>query len=354
MFKHLLSSATTFIFGVLLTLVLIWYIPTAEAAPSAYVTTAQAPTIVQESVAAAPMISYQGRLLDPVTGQPKPDGSYTMAFRLYAVNSGGSALWTENKSITVNKGLFSTLLGDTTALDLAIFNGQDLFLGITVGADPETAPRQQLAHVAYAIYAATAGKANNADRLENNSAAAFAPAGHTHDGSTIVDESITASDIKNRTRTISYPANALSYTSGDAVIKQSATGLDWAASFSSPAYLWITKPSDWDGSSDVVLRIYFQVTSNNGGSAGFFIRPRSYNVGNVFADAASQNADGSSVVTVSANGNRTIYSQTFTMPANKFARDNWVVTLQRLGAGTETYGDSVILHTVEISYTAVQ
>lgn len=354
MFRRLLGSATFFIFGALLVLAFIHYIPTVEAAPSAYVTTAHSPTIVQESVAAVPMLSYQGRLLDPLTGQAKPDGSYTMTFRLYAVATDGSALWTESKSVTVNKGLFSTLLGDTTALDQTIFNGQDLFLGITVSSDPETTPRQRIAHVAYAIYAATAGNANNAARLENNSAAAFAAAGHTHDGSTIVDESITANDIKNRTRTISYPANALSYTPGDAVIKQSAIGLDWAASFSSAAYLWITKPSDWDGSSDVVLRIYFQVTSSNGGSAGFFIRPRSYSVGNVFADATSQNADGSPTVAVSANGNRMIYGQTFTMPANKFARDNWVVTLQRLGTGTETYGDSVILHTVEISYTAVQ
>ncbi len=354
MLRRFLSSATIFILGMLLTLLFIWYIPTVEAAPRAHVTPANAPTIIQESVAAAPMISYQGRLLDPLTGQPKPDGSYTMAFRLYAVATDGSALWTESKSITVNKGLFSTLLGDTTALDLTLFNGQDLFLGITVGSDPETTPRQRIAHVAYAIYAATAGNANNAARLENNSAAAFALASHTHDSSTIVDESITANDIRNRTRTLSYPANALSYTPGDAVIKQSALGLDWAANFSSAAYLWITKPSDWDGTSDVVLRIYFQVTTNNGGNAGFFIRPRSYSVGNVFADVASQNADGSPTVAVSANGNRTIYSQTFTMPANKFARDNWVVTLQRLGSGTETYGDSVILHTVEISYTAVQ
>ena len=118
-------------------------------------------------------------ILDALSGQPKPDGAYTIAFRLYGVESGGAALWTESKSVPVNKGLFSTLLGDTTTLDLAIFNGQDLFLGVTVGTDPEAAPRQRVAHVAYAIFAASAG---NAETLNGNAATAFAPATHAHTG----------------------------------------------------------------------------------------------------------------------------------------------------------------------------
>jgi hypothetical protein len=48
-------------------------------------------------------------------------------------------------------GLFSTLLGDTVALDQAIFNGQELWLGVKVGTDNEATPRQQLLPVAYAL-----------------------------------------------------------------------------------------------------------------------------------------------------------------------------------------------------------
>ncbi|MEZ4620380.1 MAG: hypothetical protein R2867_33415 [Caldilineaceae bacterium] len=181
--KRVISTALTLLLGGVLTLAILRMAPTADAAPATAVSAIQPPKILQESVAAAPMISYQGRLLDPITGQAKPDGNYTMAFRIYTVNSGGSALWAENKSITVNKGLFSTLLGDVTALDLALFNGQDLYLGITVGADPETTPRQRLAHVAYAIYAQTAGAATtagNADTLDGQDATAFAAATHQH------------------------------------------------------------------------------------------------------------------------------------------------------------------------------
>jgi len=176
--KRALVRLITLILGGFIALLIASSVPTADAAPGAEVITTEPTTLVQEGVAAAPMISYQGRLLDPVTGQPKSDGSYTMAFRLYTVNSGGAALWSENKSVTLNKGLFSTLLGDTTALNLAHFNGQDLFLGITVGSDPEATPRQPIAHVAYALFAQSAA---NANQLGGQASSAFAPTAHSHD-----------------------------------------------------------------------------------------------------------------------------------------------------------------------------
>lgn len=127
----------------------------------------------------APVLHYQGRLLDPTTGQAKADGSYPVAFRIYGVATGGSALWTESKSVVVSRGLFSTLLGDTTALDLSQFDGRDLYLGVTVGSDPEAEPRQRIAYVAYALYAA------NADTLDGKGATEFAAASHSHDGGAI-------------------------------------------------------------------------------------------------------------------------------------------------------------------------
>lgn len=163
----------------------------------------QATVVYAENSALPPVIAYQARLLDAVTGQPKPDGAYTIAFNLYNVATAGSPLWSEVKSIPVNKGLLSTLLGDTTPLNLSLFNGQELYLGITVGSDPETAPRQRLAHVAYAIraeqaaVAESANSAGNADKLDGQDATAFAPTVHTHAGDTIADHSITSSDLAN-------------------------------------------------------------------------------------------------------------------------------------------------------------
>ena len=148
---------------------------------------AEQATVLYENSALPPVIAYQARILDPVTGQPKVDGAYVMAFNLYPIAAGGAPLWGESKSVQVNKGLFSTLLGDITPLNVSIFNGQELYLGITVGSDPEATPRQRIAHVAYAIYAqtaaaaTTANSANNADLLDGQDATAFARAEHQHD-----------------------------------------------------------------------------------------------------------------------------------------------------------------------------
>ena len=99
----------------------------------------------------APTISFQGRLLDPVTGKVKVDGTYTLTFSLYTVSSGGTAVWTESKNVEVNKGFFTTLLGDTTALDPTDFNRAAIWLGIRVAPDPEMVPRHRISYAPYAI-----------------------------------------------------------------------------------------------------------------------------------------------------------------------------------------------------------
>jgi hypothetical protein len=133
------------------------------------------PKVLAEMSAVTPLLSYQGRLLDPATGAPKPNGTYTFVFRVYNVATGGSELWTETKDLNVSNGLFVTLLGDTTPLPTTIFTGQNLWLGIKVGADDESTPRQRLAPVAYAMYA------DNADRLDGKDSTEFAAASHNHD-----------------------------------------------------------------------------------------------------------------------------------------------------------------------------
>ncbi|MGD9101700.1 MAG: hypothetical protein PVF45_14560 [Anaerolineae bacterium] len=115
---------------------------------------ADEPAVRNETRAASavsPLLQYQGRLTDLSTGEAVADDTYTMVFGLYDVASGGSPLWTETKDVAVQGGLFSTALGDTTALDAGIFNGQALWLGITVGTDAEATPRQQVLPVAYAL-----------------------------------------------------------------------------------------------------------------------------------------------------------------------------------------------------------
>ena len=90
-------------------------------------------------------INYQGRLTDSA-GNPL-SGAYEMTFSLYEVPSGGTALDTDTHSVAVENGLFNTEID----FDQSYFDGRALWLGITVGADAEMTPRQELRPVPYAL-----------------------------------------------------------------------------------------------------------------------------------------------------------------------------------------------------------
>jgi len=139
----------------------------------------QGQILVEGAVQSTPVLQYQGRLLDPATGNSKPDGSYHMIFSLYDVPAGGTALWSETRDVAVARGLFSTFLGEATPLDPSDFDGRALWLGVTVGADPETTPRQPIAYVAYALHA------KDAETVDGQQASAFAAASHAHSGADI-------------------------------------------------------------------------------------------------------------------------------------------------------------------------
>lgn len=96
------------------------------------------------------VISYQGILTD-TSGNVKPDGNYDFTFHLYESSSGGSAIWTETKTLPVKKGLFSTNLGNQTAFDDNIKFDQQYWLGIKIGSDAELSPRINITSVGYSI-----------------------------------------------------------------------------------------------------------------------------------------------------------------------------------------------------------
>ncbi len=102
------------------------------------------------------LISYQGIYTDTL-GVAKLDSTYSFTFRLYNTSSGGTALWTETKSIATKKGLFSTNFGDVTPLSLPF--DVPYWLGIQVGANPELLPRTQLTSSSYSLRAIKADTA---------------------------------------------------------------------------------------------------------------------------------------------------------------------------------------------------
>lgn len=103
------------------------------------------------SLAAVPdTLTYQGKLTNS-SGSPV-NGTVSIAFAVYGVSTGGTALWTETQSsVSVASGIFTVTLGSVTPIPSTVFSNTDLYLGIKVGADSEMTPRQKLHSVPFAI-----------------------------------------------------------------------------------------------------------------------------------------------------------------------------------------------------------
>ena len=113
--------------------------------------------VVQTSAAQVPqLINYQARLVNPGTNLPVEDGTYSIAFSLYDAPTGGEPLWVETQNIQILNGVYSVLLGSMNPIDATLFLGQNRYLGVAIGTDPEMAPRKQMVSVPFALHAQTA------------------------------------------------------------------------------------------------------------------------------------------------------------------------------------------------------
>ncbi|PIZ85709.1 hypothetical protein COX94_02160, partial [Candidatus Nomurabacteria bacterium CG_4_10_14_0_2_um_filter_33_9] len=116
------------------------------------------------SAAINKQINYQGKLTNS-SGVAVTNGTYNMEFKLYTIDTGGVAIWTETRidanKVQVTSGLFSVLLGEVTALTSVDFN-QTLYLGVNIGGtgtpgwDGEMTPRKKLGAVPTAILSESA------------------------------------------------------------------------------------------------------------------------------------------------------------------------------------------------------
>jgi len=103
--------------------------------------------------AVPPLVNYQGKVYQP-SGAAVPDGAYRVAFSVYDVPTGGTAIWTETYDALLVKGsAFHVLLGSINPIGASIFSTADRYLGVKLGTDPELTPRQKIASVPYAMVA---------------------------------------------------------------------------------------------------------------------------------------------------------------------------------------------------------
>lgn len=103
-------------------------------------------------------INFQGKVVN-INGTNVTNGNYDFVFKLYTVDTGGTAVWTESRTganqVTVTDGIFRVSLGSVTALPGSIdFNTDNIYLGVKFHTEAnEMLPRIQFAAVPYAFNA---------------------------------------------------------------------------------------------------------------------------------------------------------------------------------------------------------
>ncbi len=103
-------------------------------------------------------ISLQGFLKD-ANGKAVADGPQDIIFKLYTVESGGTAEWTESQTINIFGGVYSTHLGKTEPLDNLNWGVNTYFVGVTVQGT-ELTPRTELTFAPYSLGSPNSEKAN--------------------------------------------------------------------------------------------------------------------------------------------------------------------------------------------------
>jgi len=102
-------------------------------------------------------ITYQGSLLNSLGG-PVADGTYLMQFKLFDDAAGVVKRWDETDNVQVTRGLFATILGDSTPFGGLFLSYPDLWLEVTIDVDRSGtfegdevfSPRQNLTGVPWA------------------------------------------------------------------------------------------------------------------------------------------------------------------------------------------------------------
>jgi trimeric autotransporter adhesin len=125
-------------------------------------------------------LTYQASLKDN-SGNPMPDNTYNITFRIYNVPVSGSALWNSGAvPVVTTGGNFSKELGP-----IPLPFNQPYYMSIQIAPDGEMTQRQK---ITMAAYAAVADSSNYAFRSDTSSIALSVP-----------DNSITTAKISNNT-----------------------------------------------------------------------------------------------------------------------------------------------------------
>lgn len=241
-------------------------------------------------------------------------------------NPTGSEVYVDEQTTTPNeRGLFTVNLGEGPAsgsfagIDWAN-NAYFLLAEIRteIGQPYEAlGPAQPLLSVPYALY----GEDDDADP-ENE----LQDLTLSTDGTLGINQGNSVELGLPALKKIAVPAAALDYNAATSIISNNGVGLTWEANFGASASIVMPRPADYSGGS-VTFKIAFLLSTNTSGRVAFFLRPRSYDSGNTFGDAASVTGDPVNATPTSGFGR--IYEQEFTIPASRLSNDWWYISIQR-------------------------
>ena len=132
-------------------------------------------------------LGYQGELYD--AAQNPLEGSWTLHFRLYTVESNGEHVWQETHSdVLIEKGRFSVQLGQEITFPSDLINENQLFLGIQVDEGQELTPRLKVGATFQAHWAQQATTATISDHALDVSGEHIHPATLTIGDTLVIDE----------------------------------------------------------------------------------------------------------------------------------------------------------------------
>ncbi len=151
-------------------------------------------------------------------------------------------------------------------------------------------------------------------------------------------------DPTNGLRTLLFDADSIG---GSA--PSSTLGLSFSNTFNGSsccAFLVMKRPADWNGTSDITVELFTRGVTT--GTDSFFVRPRDYDDGDSFSDAAGVQSDIRDFTSTLQFRQFTVSLQAASLP-----KDWWFLLMQRNTSGGTNTGDIDLL-SVAVSYTAVQ
>jgi hypothetical protein len=172
--------------------------------------------------------------------------------------------------------------------------------------------------------------------------ASKADAVHGHDDRYYTEAETDALLAAPEVHQLEFPIGSLVEDAANTVIESRISGYDWENSGAEAASLNLARPDDWDGTSPVVIRVFYLRSVSADGEVRFFVRPRSFEVGETWLDKAGIGATAPSVSGI-------VFQRIdITIPAVELQKSWWNLSLQRTPL---SYTGSVLVYALTMTYT---